>query len=50
MATSWIMMVDRVSEICDRNGGSGIVLASDSGGGPRLRWQLMMDPYGGSGQ
>ena len=28
----------------DRNGGSCIVLASDSGGGPRLRWQLMVDP------
>ena len=34
----------------DRNGESCIVLASDNGGGPRLRWQLMMDPDGGSGQ
>ena len=32
----------------DYNGGSSIVLAS--GGGPRSRWQLMMDPYGGTGQ
>ena len=30
---------------CDYNGGSFIVLASDSGGGPRSRWQLMIDPY-----
>ena len=35
----------------DENGGSSIVLASDGGGGgPRSRWQLMMDPYGGTGQ
>ncbi|CAB1446944.1 unnamed protein product [Pleuronectes platessa] len=34
----------------DRNGGSCIVLASDSCGGPRSRWQLMMYPDGGSGQ
>ena len=39
------MLADR-----DNNGGSYIVLASDSGGGPRPRWQLMMDPYGGTGQ
>ena len=39
------MLADR-----DYNGGSFIVLASDSGGGPRSRWQLMMDPYGGTGQ
>ena len=32
------------------NGGSFIVLASDTGDGPRSRWQLMMDPYGGTGQ
>ena len=31
-------------------GGSCIVLAFDNGGGPRSRWQLMMDPYGGTGQ
>ena len=34
----------------DCNGGSCIVLASDSGGGPRLSWQLTVDPNGGSGQ
>ena len=35
----------------DYNGGSFIVLASGGGGGgPRSRWQLMMDPYGGTGQ
>ena len=35
----------------DENGGSSIVLASDGGGGgPRSRWQLMMDPCGGTGQ
>ena len=34
----------------DRNGGSSIMLASDSGGGPRSRWQLLVDPDGGSGQ
>ena len=34
----------------DNNGRSCIVLASDSGGGPRLRWQLMVDPDGGSWQ
>ena len=32
------------------NGGSCIVLTSDSDGGPRLRWQLMVDPDGDSGQ
>ena len=32
------------------NGGSCIMLASDSDGGPRLRWQLMVDPDGGTGQ
>ena len=35
---------------CDNNGGSCIVFASDNGGGPRTRWQLMVDPNGGSGQ
>ena len=35
---------------CDNNGRSCIVLASDSGDGPRLRWQLMVDPDGGIGQ
>ena len=39
------MLADR-----DNNGGSFIVLASDNGGGPRSRWQLIMDPNGGSGQ
>ena len=39
------MLADR-----DYNGGSFIVLASGGGGGPRSRWQLMMDPYGGTGQ
>ena len=34
----------------DENGGSFIVLASGGGGGPRSRWQLMMDPCGGTGQ
>ena len=34
----------------DENGGSFIVLASGGGGGPRSRWQLMMDPYGSTGQ
>ena len=34
----------------DYNGGSFIVLASGGGDGPRSRWQLMMDPYGGTGQ
>ena len=35
----------------EENGGSSIVLASDGGGGgPRSRWQLMMDPCGGTGQ
>ena len=35
----------------NENGGSSIVLASDGGGGgPRWRWQLMMDPCGGTGQ
>ena len=34
----------------DENGGSSIVSASGGGGGPRSRWQLMMDPYGGTGQ
>ena len=34
----------------DYNGRSFIVLASSGGGGPRSRWQLMMDPYGGTGQ
>ena len=56
------MMVDRESEIVivmaescivlsdrDHIGGSCIVLASDSGGGPRSRWQPMVDPDGGSG-
>ena len=33
----------------DRNDGSCIMLATDSGGGPRSRWQLMVDPDGGSG-
>ena len=47
-----ILDYDGGSRIRDRdnNGGSCIVLASDSGGGPRSRWQLMMDPYGGTGQ
>ena len=35
---------------CDNSGGSFIVLASDNGSAQRLRWQLMMDPDGGSGQ
>ena len=39
------MLADR-----DNNGGSSIVVASDNGGGPRPRWQLMMDPDGSSGQ
>ena len=26
------------------------MLSSDSGGGPRLRWQLRVDPDGGSEQ
>ena len=39
------MLADRGNK-----GGSFIVLASDNGGGPRPRWQLMMDPNGGSGQ
>ena len=35
----------------DENGGSSIALASDGGGGgSRPRWQLMMDPCGGTGQ
>ena len=34
----------------DYNGGFFIVLASGVGGGPRSRRQLMMDPYGGTGQ
>ena len=33
----------------DNNGGSCIVLASDSGSGPRSMWQLMVHPEGGSG-
>ena len=37
--------------VMTKNGGSSIVLASDGGGGgPRSRWQLMMDPCGGTGQ
>ena len=39
------MLADR-----DNNGGSCIVMASGGGGGPRSRWQLMVDPSGGSGQ
>ena len=34
----------------DYNSGSCIVLASDNGGGPRPRWQLKVDPDGGTGQ
>ena len=33
----------------DRNSGSCIMLASDNGGGPRSRWQLMVDPDDRSG-
>ena len=45
-------MADSVSWLADRDnkGGSFIVLASDNGGGPRSRWQLMVDPNGGSEQ
>ncbi|CAB1441381.1 unnamed protein product [Pleuronectes platessa] len=42
---SCIVLADR-----DNKGRSCIMLASDNGGGPRLRWQLMVDPDGGSGQ
>ena len=39
-----------LSSLKSLKGGSYIVLDSDNGGGPRLRWQLMVDPDGGSGQ
>ena len=44
-----ILGFDGGSRIRDRNGGSCIVLASDSGGWPWLRLQLIVDPDGGSG-
>ena len=48
----WIQHAGFCIVLADRgiNGGSFFVLASDSGGGRRSRWQLMMDPNGGSGQ
>ena len=46
-----VSQADSVSCWLVMTGGSSIVLASDGGGGgPRSRWQLMMDPCGGTGQ
>ena len=44
------IFVNSLGNIQTTVGGSFIVLASGGGGGPRSRWQLMMDPYGGTGQ